>query len=374
MGRHKQPYSIYKRNTGYYYYRTYDKWGRRTVPKTTGKTNRDAAEAYCEMLLRQGRLVGTPTMTFAVYAEPWWIWETCPYVRAKAMRDEQGDGLSPDYVIKNRNILKKWILPHFGRLRLDQITPDLIDEWMMNLVTPTGDRKEVSYKYANNIFNVLSVMLNVAVKQRLIAYNPCSSAYRLKAKTKVRELFTGAELAELIKPETWGGVTQGYLANMLSASTGMRWGEIRALMREDYHHTYIHVRWSLTNKGVRVRVKNKEERLAPVPSKMQALLDKHGCAPYLLSKQEGARPIPLSEGNDTLKAALAVIKVNDPASRGLTFHAWRHFFNTMMRSGGVPDAKVRAVTGHKTSAMMDHYTSFRSEDYADIIQVQEHLF
>jgi len=60
-----------------------------------------------------------------------------------------------------------------------------------------------------------------------------------------------------------------------------------------------------------------------------------------------------------------------PASRGLTFHAWRHFFNTMMRAGGVPDAKVKAVTGHKTSAMMDHYTSFRREDYADIIMAQE---
>lgn len=312
-------------------------------------------------------------MTFSVYAEPWWVWDSCPYVKSKAMRDEHGDGLSQDYVRKNRAVLETWIIPYFGRLHLDQVAPELIDEWLMGLVAPVAGKK-LGYKTANNVFGVLSVMMNEAVKRRLISYNPCASVSRLRAKAKVRDLYTGAELAELLKPETWGGVTPGYLANMLGASTGMRWGEIRALRHEDYHHAYIHVRWSLTNSGVRVRVKNKEERLAPVPSKMQTLLDEYGCRPYLLSKQNGARPIPLSDGNDTLRAALGVIGVTDPASRGLTFHAWRHFFNTMMRSGGVPDAKVRAVTGHKTSAMMDHYTSFRPEDYADIMKIQERLF
>lgn len=371
MGRYKQPYSIYKRDTGYYYYRTYDELGRRTVAKSTGKTSQVAAVAWCEMLLRQGRLIHSGTMTFMVYAEPWWDWDRCKYVRSKVARDEHGDGLSREYVTRNRGIMKQYLVPHFGRYGLDQITRELVDDWLLSLA------QRVSYKYANNIFGVLSVMLHEAVNRRLIRFNPCSAVSKLKARSKTRDLYTGEELKLIMNPQLWGGVTPGFLANILSASTGMRFGEIRALLREDYHGAYIHVRRNITNSGRIVRVKNKEERLTPVPSKVQGYIEEGGYEEgYLISKTEGRKPLPLYEGRRTLYEVLDKIGIDETTrdGRGLTFHAWRHWFNTVMRAGAVPDIKVKSVTGHKTSAMMDHYTSFRREDYADVIAVQDAMW
>ena len=157
----------------------------------------------------------------------------------------------------------------------------------------------------------------------------------------------------------------------------MIYGEIRALLTEDYHGAYIHVKRNMTNGGKIVRVKTKEERMAPVPSKVQGYLDEYGCAEgFLISKTFGKKQIPLSEGRESLYTVLDKIGIDAESreQRGLNFHAWRHWFNTAMRAGSVPDVKVKAVTGHKTSAMMDHYTSFRIEDFADVIQAQNKLW
>ncbi len=59
--------------------------------------------------------------------------------------------------------------------------------------------------------------------------------------------------------------------------------------------------------------------------------------------------------------------------RGITFHAWRHFLNSLMRSNGVSDAKTRRVTGHRTAAMTEWYTSWAAVDISEVVTIQEGL-
>jgi len=121
----------------------------------------------------------------------------------------------------------------------------------------------------------------------------------------------------------------------------------------------------------------RKRRDIPVSPKVQGYIEEGGYAEgFMVSKTEGRKPIPLSEGRDSLYAVLVKIGIDADAreARGLSFHAWRHWFNTAMRTGAVPDVKVKAVTGHKTSAMMDHYTSFRREDFADVIKTQNKIW
>jgi hypothetical protein len=59
--------------------------------------------------------------------------------------------------------------------------------------------------------------------------------------------------------------------------------------------------------------------------------------------------------------------------RNLTPHAWRHFLNTALRSKGVADSKIRAITGHASQAMTDHYTDFNSSDLNEVQVVQNAL-
>jgi integrase len=84
------------------------------------------------------------------------------------------------------------------------------------------------------------------------------------------------------------------------------------------------------------------------------------------------------DGNN-LKEALYTALLNigiqkdEREKRNITFHSWRHFFNTALRSGGIADSKTQKLTGHKTAAMTEHYTHFNLSDFSDVKTLQETL-
>jgi len=59
--------------------------------------------------------------------------------------------------------------------------------------------------------------------------------------------------------------------------------------------------------------------------------------------------------------------------RNITFHSWRHFFNSTMRSR-VPDSKLKLLTGHRSQEMTERYTHFNVKDYQDVKMIQEQIF
>jgi len=59
--------------------------------------------------------------------------------------------------------------------------------------------------------------------------------------------------------------------------------------------------------------------------------------------------------------------------RGLTMHAWRHFFNTLLVMANVSDKKIREVTGHSGDGMTQHYTHLDTREFIDVLNVQQGL-
>jgi integrase len=78
----------------------------------------------------------------------------------------------------------------------------------------------------------------------------------------------------------------------------------------------------------------------------------------------------------SLASALSEINISsaEQKRRGLTFHAWRHFFNTTLRMANVSDSKVQSVTGHLTSGMTEHYTHYNNLEFLEVREVQNNLF
>ena len=78
---------------------------------------------------------------------------------------------------------------------------------------------------------------------------------------------------------------------------------------------------------------------------------------------------------EALAAALSKIDISDeePVQRGLTFHAHRHFFNSLMR-GKIADFKLQRLTGHRTEAMVEHYTHLDRSDMDDVLKLQSDTF
>ena len=116
----------------------------------------------------------------------------------------------------------------------------------------------------------------------------------------------------------------------------------------------------------------------PLPAGLAKLLnDIRGNDPdgYIFSFDDGAKPYPDNYILKYLYEALDKIGISEDErkERNITFHSFRHFFNTYCRANNVTDDKVRAVTGHKTQAMVDNYTHFDIEDYKEIYDIQKKI-
>jgi integrase len=76
-----------------------------------------------------------------------------------------------------------------------------------------------------------------------------------------------------------------------------------------------------------------------------------------------------------LYAALRTIGITETERRRrhLSFHSWRHFLNTTLRSRGLADSKLRLITGHRSEAMSNLYTHYNASDFSEVVELQEVL-
>jgi hypothetical protein len=110
------------------YYYVYDDEGQRLGPWTTGRSNKTAARNYCNALNRQGKLLPSPQEmpTFSEFSADFWDWENSAYLRDRKKRRK----LTQAYADKNKRVINTTIIPYFGKMRLDKISGEVIDQWL----------------------------------------------------------------------------------------------------------------------------------------------------------------------------------------------------------------------------------------------------
>jgi len=158
----------------------------------------------------------------------------------------------------------------------------------------------------------------------------------------------------------------------------LRIGELRGLRCDMVFNDYIHVQGQyLKNKYVD-HTKTKHDRTIPISAAMRNMLDdllaKNGSG-YVFSDDGGKTPISNDWLNKGLNLALKKIGINyeEKLKRNLSFHAWRHFLNTLLLTSNVGLSKVQKVTGHKSLKMTEHYTHFDTKQFSEVVDVQNNL-
>lgn len=193
-------------------------------------------------------------------------------------------------------------------------------------------------------------------------------------------------MSALFNPENfeaiWKGDPRQYTINILAASTGLRLGEARGLLRDKVHGDYISIHHKWTDKYGLADPKVKSFRDIPIPPKTSDCLHNlMKMAPYQSPEAfvfwgDHSRERPMSGAviRRRLYYALDCIGITEEEreTRGLDFHSWRHVFNTMHR-GRIPDFKLQRVTGHRTAQMTERYTTLSRTDYKDVLQAQEQV-
>lgn len=268
--------------------------------------------------------------------------------------------------------LSRHILPRFGSERLDKITPQLIESWEMNL------KERISPATANRCLAVLQTMMREAKRQGLIDDNPAARVEKLKETPRERGILTLEEARELLNENKFGeywGSEIGFAANLLAATSGMRLGEVLALRVGDIQNGYVVVEHSWDRRVGLKSTKTGLIREVPIPAKTQRWLTRLTAsrpAGFVFSTNDGVTPVYYKMITSEFYAALNRFGIteNERKLRNLSFHSWRHFYNSLLR-GRIPDAKLQRLTGHRTQAMTERYSHFRADDFADVIQIQE---
>jgi integrase len=373
----RETFTLYERKLksgkSVFYYQIYDDDGNRLCGHSTGKRTKTAARNYCNQLLREGRLMpqARDIPTFEVFAKGWWEWDTCPYLKKRRGRRE----ITKSYVKSAWRRLHNHILPYFGKKRLDRITEYDIDTWL----TSYAD-KGFSNNTANTFLSILVTMLNEAVRQKFIKTNPALQVIKLQKDTKTIDILKPDEVKKIFPAnwrKVWGDEYMAYVANKLAACTGMRFGEVLGLRAEFVFEDYIDVCSQYTAFGYG-DTKTHDSRNVPIPQAIQrdlAQLKRINGDGFLFSSNGGKTPLLRMAVYEAFYAALRNIGIDEAErkQRNISFHGWRHFFNTMLRMANVADSKVKSVTGHKTQGMTEHYTHYDSAQFTEVRQVQEEL-
>jgi integrase len=133
-----------------------------------------------------------------------------------------------------------------------------------------------------------------------------------------------------------------------------------------------------TRHGYTPNTKTKTNRNIPINPAVKRELDEliavNGDG-YIFSEDGGVTPVRSELIERQLNKALERTGIDDTTrkKRNLTFHAWRHFFNTFLRMANITDSKVQSVTGHKTLKMTEHYTHFDTRQFTEVREAQTAL-
>ncbi len=238
----------------------------------------------------------------------------------------------------------------------------------------------------NQVLASLNVIFSWQVKHKKLASNPVEPFEPLAETPRERSFLSPAEVRKLFNARrigtVWGGDRRHYALNLLAASTGMRLGEIQALQNQFVFRGYLQVEHGWTRFGLGDPKTRRSKRVIPLPSKTQARLrELMEISPYqdpedLVFWGSGPRtPVPQTTVLEQLYRAFGKIGVTEKnrTQRNVSFHSWRHFFNTFLRAAHIPDSKLQAITGHSTVEMTERYTHFQPEDFKDVLAIQEQI-
>jgi integrase len=64
------------------------------------------------------------------------------------------------------------------------------------------------------------------------------------------------------------------------------------------------------------------------------------------------------------------ISIEEQKRRNLTFHSWRHYYNSALR-GTVPDETLRKFVGHESEEMTDNYDHVTNEQIDSMYKAME---
>jgi integrase len=355
------------RGTVYYYYWIYDIDGKRKY-RSTGKLSYDEALKYCRSLQIKGQLFQATSYTFDTFAKDFFVYEKCPYIRNRLLR---GFSYGRTWAKKQRGLLENIILPHFSGKDIRNISSMEIDNFILKL-----RQSDYGVKSVNHVLTAIKTVFRYAEQTGIIGANPVEGIKPFRAAIKEKGTFTREDLVRLFANPEQSGIWNSpmyFLLNCLAATTGLRLGELLALRPENITGTLIKVEHSWNRLDGLKCTKTGKNRSVPISSELSTAIEKYiddyNIADYIFSSNGGKTPVDHKAVYKHFWAALSKIGIDQDTrkARNISFHSYRHTFNTLLLEAGVHPETVRLITGH-SAAMTAHYAHLQLSNMPGILE------
>ena len=245
------------------------------------------------------------------------------------------------------SLLRVWVLPFFGTMRLERIDAMSVDRWVAEMLA-----SGLSPSRARQAYQVLNAILKAAVRNRYLSSNPAEGTRLPKPRHREMLFVTAQQLDDLAE-----AIAQPYgtLIFVLGYG-GLRWGEAAALRRKriDVLNSRIEVAESVAEVGGRLicgTTKNHRVRTVVVPSAVRQMLNDHlnthveqEADALLFTAQRGT---PLRHSNfrrNTWRPAVAAASLPEQ----LRIHDLRHTAAALMIAGGAHPEHIKRHLGHSS--------------------------
>lgn len=336
--------------------------------KTTAEADIVCHDLQKRGLLKSFTISGSrQDVNFISFLLSFWNFDESPYIKEKLRKCHS---IHRSYTKENIEVIKKYWQPVFKEKLLGDITRQNIDEFINTL-----SEFKLSPARKNKIIKTGTIALRWAFSKGLIDKNIAEHITLFSEQTKERKILT-PKIVEALFRITWKN-ERVKLANLLSAVTGMRAGEVKALQVQDLHTDHIDVKHSYNSIDGLKTTKTNEVRTVevPFPNLIDDLLAIAKQNPagvksdsfVFWSTRDPSKPMSAVTFIEGLRASLQKVGMKKEEAKTYVFHAWRHFYTSYMRQKIDPKL-LQSQTGHKSMAMLDHYSSHRIEGDKEAIR------
>ena len=265
--------------------------------------------------------------------------------------------VGPKTRLSEDSIVTAHILPEFGARRVASIEPDDVQQWVSKLDA------ERTPNTVHNVYAVLRLIMDFAVKRRRIAVTPCIGIELPRAHRRIEiKPLTHEQVRTLADAMS---TDQARVAVLIAAYMGLRSGELWALKRQDFNplRRELTVRAALKEVTARhtAKLPAGHERLTPSlvigPTKTRTIR-KLNMPGFLADELTALIPADAMPGDFIFKTTTgcpvrhgnfyrAVYLANLPADlKGTRWHDLRHTCATLLIDQGAHPLAVKQHLGH----------------------------
>ncbi len=375
-------YILYKRKSSstkkkvkpVYYAKVYEDNGHAPEYRvSTGQTSKSAAidwlynhlEERKEERIRKER--EKHEITFSQLADGFWDIDGA-YAKDKRARLRT---VSNGFLDSRRGTMNNQVLPKWGKYKLTDLTASKIDRWVLDMASDN----RIAPASVNQRLQIMKVMLEEACKRGYLQENPARFVKPVADRATPRGVLSFNEVKKLLNPHIWNQYRH-YAINLLTLSTGLRISEVRGLQVHQVHPDYIEVHTAWEEHYGLKEPKCGSTRDLPITDKvykaLRYVIETTKATDLVFYGKEKTTPLSKTAIEKNLYRTMARIGIDDAERRrrNITFHSHRHTLNTLMRSAGISDPKIRMMTGHREASMTERYTHFRMNDLKDISTLQ----